>query len=65
MPTLTLKPKPKPVKDYPAALERFARLDITHETAVRAAFQTLLETYASQCGSTGHRAIPAFPVPSA
>ena len=44
MPTLNLKPTHKSVKAYYAALEQFAKLDVTHETAVRAAFQTLLGT---------------------
>ena len=52
MPTLTLKPTHKPVKSYYAALEQFARLGVTHETAVRTAFQTLLEHCARQCGWT-------------
>ena len=52
MPTLTLKPTHKPVKSYYAALDQFARLGVTHETAVRAAFQSLLETCARQCGWT-------------
>ena len=49
MPTLNLKPTHKPVKSYFAALEQFAKLDVTHETAVRAAFQALLENCARQC----------------
>ena len=52
MPTLNLKPTHKSVKDYYAALDRFANLGVTHETAVRAAFQTLLEHCARQCGWT-------------
>ena len=52
MPTLNLKPTHKPIKAYYAALDRFARLGVTHETAVRAAFQTLLETCARQAGWT-------------
>ena len=52
MPTLNLKPTHKPVKTYYAALDRFAQLGITHETAVRAAFQSLLEHCARQCGWT-------------
>ena len=52
MPTLNLKPTHKSVKSYYAALERFAQLGVTHESAVRAAFQTLLETCARQCGWT-------------
>ena len=46
MPTLTLKPTHKPIKAYYAALKQFDRLGVTHETAVRSAFQSLLE----QCG---------------
>ncbi len=49
MPTLNLKPTHKPVKSYYAALAQFARLSVTHETAVRAAFQGLLEHCARQC----------------
>ena len=43
MPTLDLKAGHKAVKDYFAGLEEFHRLGVTHETAVRAAFQRLLE----------------------
>ena len=52
MPALNLKSIHKPVKSYYAALEQFARLGITHETAVRTAFQTLLEQRTLQCGWT-------------
>ena len=52
MPTLNLKPTHKPIKTYYAALDQFAQLGITHETAVRAAFQSLLEHCARQCGWT-------------
>ena len=52
MPPLNLKPTHKPVTTYYAALDQFARLGVTHETAVRAAFQSLLETCARQCGWT-------------
>ena len=52
MPPLNLKPTHKPVKSYYAALDRFAQLGITHETAVRAAFQDLLQLCARQCGWT-------------
>ena len=52
MPTLNLKPTHKPVKSYYAALDQFAQLSITHETAVRAAFQSLLEHCARQCDWT-------------
>jgi hypothetical protein len=43
MPTLDLKTNHKAVKEYYAGLEEFHRLGVTHETAVRAAFQRLLE----------------------
>ena len=49
MPTLNLKPTHKIVKSYYAALDQFARLGVTHETAVRGAFQGLLEHCARQC----------------
>ncbi|MCY3897431.1 MAG: N-6 DNA methylase [Caldilineaceae bacterium] len=52
MPTLNLKPTHKPIKSYYAALDRFANLGITHETAVRAAFQDLLQHCARQAGWT-------------
>ena len=44
MPNLNLKPTHKPVKAYYESLERFERLGVEHETAVRSAFQSLLET---------------------
>ena len=59
MQTLNLKPTHKPVKTYYAALDQFARLDVTHETAVRAAFQALLEHCARQCRWT---LVPEFGV---
>ncbi len=52
MPTLNLKPTHKPIRAYYAALERFDRLGISHESAVRAAFQALLEHCARQCAWT-------------
>ena len=52
MPTLNLKPTHKPIKSYYAALDQFANLGVTHETAVRAAFQTLLQHCARQAGWT-------------
>ena len=52
MPTLNLKPTHKSVKDYYAALDDFARLGVTHETAVRAAFQKLLDHCARQVSWT-------------
>ncbi|MDE0070571.1 MAG: N-6 DNA methylase [Caldilineaceae bacterium] len=52
MPTLSLKPTHKPIKSYYAALAQFANLGVTHETAVRAAFQDLLQHCARQVGWT-------------
>ena len=49
MPTLTLKSSHKAVIAYYAGLAQFAKLGVTHETAVRAAFQELLEHCARQC----------------
>ena len=43
MTTLNLKPTHKPVKAYYESLERFESIGVSHETAVRSAFQTLLE----------------------
>ena len=48
MPTLNLKPTHKPVKAYYESLAQFDRLGITHETAVRSAFQSLLESCGRQ-----------------
>ncbi len=48
MPSLTLKPTHKPVAAYYASLAKFAKLGIKHETAVRSAFQELLEHCARQ-----------------
>ena len=43
MTTLNLKPTHKPIKDYYDALNQFDQLGFTHETAVRSAFQSLLQ----------------------
>ena len=43
MTTLNLKPTHKPIKDYYYALDQFDQLGFTHETAVRSAFQSLLQ----------------------
>ena len=43
--TLNLKPTHKPIKDYYDALDQFDQLGFTHETAVRSAFQSLLQHY--------------------
>ena len=52
MPALTLKPNHKPVKAYYDSLQQFERLGVTHESAVRSAFQTLLEGCGKQFGWT-------------
>ena len=43
MTTLNLKPTHKPVKAYYESLQRFESIGVSHESAVRSAFQTLLE----------------------
>ena len=43
MTTLNLKSTHKPIKDYYNALDQFDQLGFTHETAVRSAFQSLLQ----------------------
>ena len=52
MPSLTLKPTHKPIKAYDASIKQFDRLGVTHETAVRSAFQSLLEYCARQFNLT-------------
>ena len=52
MPTLNLKPNHKAVTAYYAALDRYQQHGVTHETAVRAAFQELLEACARQLNWT-------------
>ena len=48
MTTLNLKPTHKPIKAYYESLKQFDRLGVTHETAVRSAFQSLLESCGRQ-----------------
>ena len=48
MPTLALNPTHKSVREYYTALNRYAQLGVTHETAVRSAFQFLLESCGRQ-----------------
>ena len=48
MTALNLKPTHKPVKAYYESLERFESIGVSHETAVRSAFQTLLESCGKQ-----------------
>jgi hypothetical protein len=49
---LDLKTSSKAVKDYYLGLDEFAKLGVTHETAVRSAFQRLLEHCARRVGWT-------------
>jgi len=44
MQRLNLKATHKPVRDYFEALQQFSRIGVSHEGAVRSAFQSLLET---------------------
>ena len=48
MPTLNIKPTHKPIKNYYAELEAYAKIGAEHEGAVRTAFQTLLQHYCRQ-----------------
>ena len=43
MTSLNIKPTHKPIEDYYDALDQFDQLGFTHETAVRSAFQSLLQ----------------------
>ncbi|MCA1629948.1 MAG: N-6 DNA methylase, partial [Acidobacteria bacterium] len=52
MPKLELKPAHKPVAEYYRALVQFKTLKVTHETAVRDAFQDLLKSCCRQFGWT-------------
>jgi predicted helicase len=61
MERLKLKPTHKPVRDYYEALRQYEVIGATHEGAVRAAFQYLLET----CGSTfGWKLVGEWPIRS-
>src|ERR1039458_6230764 len=48
MQRLELKPTHKPIQNYYSALRQFDDLGVTHETAVRSAFQGLLDHCARQ-----------------
>ena len=48
MPALNLKPSHKVIKDYYHSLSQFDQYDVTHEMAVRSAFQTLLRSCGKQ-----------------
>ena len=52
MDNLNLKPTHKPVKAYYESLQRFKSIGVSHETAVRSAFQSLLESCGRQFGWT-------------
>ncbi|MEK6323663.1 MAG: type ISP restriction/modification enzyme [Acidobacteriota bacterium] len=59
MQRLNLKATHKPVRDYYEALQQFSRIGISHEGAVRSAFQSLLES----CGSQfGWKLVPEWPM---
>ena len=45
MTVLNLKPTDQPIKDYYDALDQFSQRGFTNETAVRSAFQSLLQHY--------------------
>ena len=45
MTSLNIKSTHKPIEDYYDALDQFDQLGFTHETAVRSAFQSLLQHY--------------------
>ena len=45
MTVLNLKPTDQPIKDYYGALDQFEQRGFTNETAVRSAFQSLLQHY--------------------
>jgi predicted helicase len=48
MPSLSLKPSHKPIKNYYEVLEQYSKLGVVHEGAVRSAFQSLLDSCAKQ-----------------
>ncbi len=52
MPDLNLKPTHKPIRNYYATLQQYEQHDITHEGAVSAPFETLLNTCAKQVNTT-------------
>ena len=48
MPSLSLKPSHKPIKNYYEVLEQYSKLGFEHEGAVSSAFQNLLDSCARQ-----------------
>jgi hypothetical protein len=59
MPTLELKPTHKQVTVYYESLAKFAKLGIKHESAIRFAFQELLEHCARQFD---WKLVPEYPI---
>lgn len=59
MQTLDLKPTHKPVVEYYRALEEFRSRDVSHEMAVRSAFQSLLDAC---CGKFNWKLVPEWPI---
>src|SRR2546430_5000728 len=59
MERLNLKPTHKAVRNYYEALRQFKTIGVSHEGAVRSAFQTLLE----HCGRQfGWKLVPEWPI---
>ena len=59
MTSLNIKPTHKPIEDYYDALDQFDQLGFTHETAVRSAFQSLLQ----HCGQKlKWTLVPEYPI---
>lgn len=56
---LDIRPTHKSITDYFSELQRFSDLDVSHETAVRSAFQNVLATYGRQAGWT---LVPEWPL---
>jgi predicted helicase len=56
---LDIRPTHKPVADYFSELQRFSDLGVSHETAVRSAFQSVLAFYGRQAGWT---LVPEWPL---
>ncbi len=50
MPTRSIKPTHKPIKNYYIELAEYAKVGAEHEGAVRTAFQNLLQRYCRQAG---------------
>ena len=59
MTSLNIKSTHKPIEDYYDALDQFDQLGFTHETAVRSAFQSLLQHYGQKLKWT---LVPEYPI---